>query len=324
MLAEMSILTTAGVLQGGIITPAARQSFVDDVVNLLRVGDRDSMFGSLPPALRFDGEPFLCQSFDVSPISAHAATFPTWHKVFIDVMFQAVANALDVDGAVPLSPVLDYTVPFAGLGLPRKTLDIQEFVVGMALVDPTFQMQLQYFFDVDVDDITPELLLDISLAVPVPTPPTVPVPPVGISPADLIFEVPVEFPPMQVPTLTTPLPPPLAFPGHLPVPAVGFVLCAVVEAVPKIFAILVAKALAGELIKALAAGPAGIVTFVAAVVVEAIASCLGVELRNLLTFLAGFVVYIERLVAMLAVVLVGSIFGEGQLVVLLAQALKLT
>lgn len=318
----MPILTSVGLLQGGLISDAARQRYVDDTNTLLLNGSGDFMMGSLPDPVLFPGVPFLSESFNVQPLEVHQATFPVWHKVFIDFMFQATANALDVDGSTPLAPICDFTAPFAKFGFPLRDITIPDFAVGMALPDPTFQAHLEFFFDVDPIEIPP-LLPDLLLAVPIPTPTIPPIPPIPPLPLDFAFDVPFGLSLPPFPDLILPPIPPVEFDVTLPLPVVGFLLCAVVKAVPAILAALIAEALTGKLIEALAEGPVGLVAFVAAVVLDAVLSCLGINLKNVLTFLAGFLVYIERLVAMLVVVLVGCIFGEGLLIQVVAKALRL-
>lgn len=321
----MPILTTAGVLQGGIISDAAKQSFVDDVIKILKFGNANSLVNALPQSLIFNGSNFLSVSFDANSLNEHVTRFPIWHKIFIDFMFQTTANILDIDGSMPLIPIVDYTLIFSGLGFPQRQLTLPEFAVGMGIVDPTFQAQLQFFFDVSLDDITPELLVELIAAIPLPSLPLPPLPNPGILPINIVSPfIIAQFPTFELPNFIIPSLPPFQFPDVLPLPIIGFILCAVIEAVPKIFGILIAKSLAGELLEALSNGPTGLIIFVATVVIDAIASCLGVELKNFITFLAGFIIYIERLTAMFIVVLIGCIFGEGQLVITAANALGLT
>jgi hypothetical protein len=320
----MPVLTSAGVLQGGLISDAARLSFVDDVVKILEIGSDNALAGSLPHSMNIVGSTFLSRNFAADSLEEHASRFPVWHKVFIDFMFQTTANALDIDGSMPLAPIVDYTAIFSGFGFPQRQVSLSEFAVGMMLVDPTFQTQLQFFFDVDVLDITPELLVDIAASIPIPSLPLPPIPQPGLNLVGSLPQFDPRFPSVDLSKLVVPTPPPLQFPNVLPLPVIGFVLCAVIEAVPKVLGLLIARAMAGDLIKALADGPVGLTVFVGAVVIDAVASCLGVQLRNLGTFLAAFIVYIERLTAMLAVVLIGCIFGEGQLIVTTANALGLT
>lgn len=324
----MPILTTVGLLQGGLISDAARQKFVDDTNTLLLNGNGDFLFGALPDAVIFEGNGFLSDSFNIQPITKHQQTFPVWHQIFIDKMYQDTANALDIDGSTPLAPVLDYTVPFAGFGFPLRDLTLPEFAAGMAIPDPTFQAQLQFFFDIDIGDLNLDLLLQLPTLIPPPLPPLPPFPALPPLPLDFSFDLPLGFdlPTPQIPNLVLPPIPPIGFDldiPTLPLPVIGFVLCAVVKAIPAIFAILLAKALAGELLTALSKGPVGLIIFVATVVIEAILSCLGINLKNVLTFLAGFLVYIKQLVLMLAVVLVGVVFGEGLLIQVAANAIGL-
>lgn len=321
----MPILTTVGLLQGGEISDASRGSFVDDVNTLLLNGSGGFLLGGLPDPAVFKGDGFLHTSFAVQPLQKHIETFPVWHQVFIDTMFRDVANALDVDGSTPLSPVLDYTLPFAAFGFPLKDLTLPQFAAGMAIPDPTFQTQFEFFFDVDPNDLTPQLLLDIAASIPLPSVPIPPIPPIPPLPADFAANIPnVGIPQLPMPNLQLPPIPPFAFNITLPLPAIGFLFCAVVKALPVIFATLLARAMGGELIEALSKGPPGLIGFVAAVVIDAILSCLGIELKNVLTFLAGFLVFVERLILMLVVVLLGVVFGEGLLIKVAAKALGLT
>ena len=320
----MPILTTAGVLQGDLISSTARAAFLTDTTTLMRAGTAGFMFGVVPAAFTFAGSSFIADSFDVGDLAAHEAMYPVWHRIFIDQMFQRVAIALDVDGSTPLSPIMDFTVPFAKLGLPQKSLSIDEFAAGMALVDPTFQTQLSYFCDVDPSIFTPTFIVELIASVPLPSLPTPPLPPIPFDVDSLAFDVPIGIPPVAIPPLIIPPIPPLPFDITLPTPIIGFDLCVVVKAIPIIFASLLAKALGGELIIALAKGPIGIVAFAAGIVFEAISACFGTDMKTAPSFIAGFLVFIERLVAMLLTVMVGVVFGEGLLVGVVASTLGLT
>ena len=74
---------------------------------------------------------------------------------------------------------------------------------------------------------------------------------------------------------------------------------------------------------AITKGPVGLITFVSSVVIGAISGCLGIVLSSVLTFTAGFLVYINRLVLMLIVLTVGMLFGQGLLVKLVATSIGL-
>lgn len=325
----MPILTHVGLLTDDKISDAARQSFVD-LVNVLLLNGSDNWFGgaaAAPPAASFGGNSFFGKQFDIQPIEKHRETFPVWHKVFIDTMYEGVANALNVDGRAPLLPILDPTVTFAPLNLKLKSLTIPDFAIGMALPPPA---QIEYFFDVSPDDLLlltpqiPDLLAKLPVGPPdIPMPPPLPgLPSFAIPPYGLI--IPIPFPP-AIPFVIPPIPPIPGIPNFLPLPfpVMGFLLCAIVKALPAIFAILIAKSIAGELITSLKDGPPGLIAFVAIVVIDAILSCLGINLKNVLTFLAGFLVFIEKLVLIIVTVLIGLIFGEGLLVQLVATAIGL-
>ena len=78
----MGIMTDVGVLEGGKITAAARQSFIDDVNSLLLNG-HDGSFFPTPDTLFFEGGPFLSTSFNVQPIEKHQETF----RWYLEVIF---------------------------------------------------------------------------------------------------------------------------------------------------------------------------------------------------------------------------------------------
>lgn len=320
----MPILTTAGVLQGDLISDTARAAFLSDTITLMRTGTAGFMFGMIPAALTFGASKFIADSFDVGALAAHQATYPMWHRIFIDQMFQRTAIALDIDGSTPLAPIMDFTVPFARFGFTPKQLDVMQFAAGMTLVDPTFQTQLSYFFDVDVSVFTPSFLVELLTSIPPPSVPGIPNVPLPFDASILTFDVPAGLPAVSLPQLIVPPNPPLEFPSPLPTPVIGFDMCVVVKAIPIVFASLLVRALGGELITALSRGPVGLVGFAASIVFDAVSSCFGIEMRSAPSFLAGFLVFVERLVAMLLTVVVGVVFGEGLLVGVVASTLGLT
>ena len=315
-------MTHVGLLQGGLISNEARQGYVDTVNLLLSNGTGDFLFGGLPDPVIVPGNAFFAESFAIEPIEKHQETFPVWHQIFIDTMFEKTAVAMDVNcGGGQLAPFGDPTVAFPDLKL-KAGIGIPDFLIKL----PLLPISLPDLFDIDVD-----FLADFTLNFPAGLlPPNIPIPAIPFLPPPSLpsiglptlpgIDLPFDLP--SLPTfLFSPAIPPIQFNITLPLPVLGFLLCAIIEAVPIIIARLLLDI--GGFIGALGKGPAGIILFVALIVLEVIGACLGIELKNVLTFLAGFLVYIEKLVLMLVVLLVGLIFGQGLLVKLVASAVGL-
>ena len=316
------VMTHVGLLQGGLVSNDARQSFVDLTNVLLANGTADFLFGGLPEPVVVPGNAFLAQSFNIKPIEKHAQTFPVWHQIFIDTMFEKTAVAMDVNcGGGQLAPFGDPTIAFPNLKL-RAGIGIPDFLIKLPLLPASLP---------DLFDISPEFLLEFTANFPAGLlPPNIPIPSIPFLPPPTLpaiglpaisgIDLPFDLPSMPS-FLFSPAIPPLSFNITLPLPILGFLLCAVIKSVP----IIIAKLLLdiGGFIGALDKGPAGIILFVAMIALEVIGACLGIELKNVLTFLAGFLVYVEKLVLMLIVLLVGMIFGQGLLVKLVATTIGL-
>lgn len=323
-------MTHVGLLQGGLVSNAARQSFVDTVNLLLVNGTGDFLFGGLPDPVIVPGNSFFAESFTIEPIEKHQETFPTWHQIFIDTMFEKTADAMDVNcGGGLLAPFGDPTIAFPDLKL-RSGIGIPDFLIKLPLLPITLP---------DLFEISPDFLLEFTTSFPTKLlPPNIPIPSIPFVPPPALPSI--QFPaipgiglPFDIQSLPTLLGAPPSIPGlpliippiqfniKLPLPLLGFLFCAIIEAIPIIIGRLLLDI--GGFIGALGKGPAGIILFVALIVLEVIGACLGIELKNVLTFLAGFLVYVEKLVLMLVVLLVGQIFGQGLLVKLVASTIGL-
>jgi len=322
----MGILTHVGLLEGDKITPAARQAFVDAVNLLLQNGTSNFLYGGLPSELKVPGSELLSKSFNITPIEKHQQTFPAWHQTFIDTMFEKTAVALDVEcGAGLIAPFGDPTVILPDLKL-KAGIGIPEFVILM----PGLPVTLPELFDIEIT--LPELIAEFSakVAIPnIPLPPFLPlpeIPPVNIPIPPFPLLPKWNIPAVQLYFNIPPIPPipPIPMPNwnfQLPLPILAFLFCAVITAIP----IIIAKLLLDPpgFLAAVAEGPVAIILFVLVIVLEVLGACLGIELKNVLTFLAGFLVYIEKLVLMLIVVIVGQIVGQGLLVQLVATSIGL-
>lgn len=319
------VMTHVGLLENGTISDEARQAFVDLTNLLIGNGTGDFLFGSLPSPIVVSGNSLLANAFNITPIEKHQETFPAWHKIFIDTMYEKTAVALDVNcGGGNLAPFGDPTVAFPDLKL-RAGVGIPDFLIGL----PALPVSLPDLFDID-----PDFLLDFTVNFPTALiPPNIPIPGIPFVPPPTLpaislptipgISLPFDLPSLPSFLFTPPIPPiNINLPSiTLPFPVLGFLLCAVIEAVP----IIIAKVLLDQagFLGALGKGPTGIIIFVALIVLEVIGACLGIELKNVLTFLAGFLVYIEKLVLMLIVLIVGLLFGQGLLVKLVAQVIGL-
>lgn len=133
------ILTGIGLIEGGKISDAGKKAFIEDVILLLTLGNRDGKtlvpIASLFPLPPVGGPPFSNLNiinpeleplfwFGPDPLAALQATTlldenstPFWHKIFIDILYTQTALALDLPGNTPLFPIFDVSAPF-GIDLP--------------------------------------------------------------------------------------------------------------------------------------------------------------------------------------------------------------
>lgn len=312
----MGILTDVGVLKNGAITPEAREAFVDSV-NTLLVNGHDGSFFPTPDNLYFSGTPLIGDSFNIKPIADHEAAFPTWHMVWIDVLFQETAKALDVDGATPLAPIMDPTI------LPAKIPDLK-LKADLTLPDILEKVLLPLpppgifeLFDIDLVadvDLVAELALQLPtlIAPPISLPsiPPLPLPTDFLKPSIPDLNLDISFRPPSIPPIF-PAIPPLHLPNLQLTNIVLVIGCFFQKIITTVIPLILADSL-GLVESLVSEGPAGLIIFISIKVLDAILSCLlGIELKNALSFLAAFIVYLARVVAMLAVVLVGLILGSG-------------
>lgn len=315
----MGILTDVGVLAGGKITPAAREKFIDDVNVLLLNGFDGKIFGIADiagdtPDLVFQGSEQLSGPFTLKPIEEHQKKFPTFHKFFIDILFEKTAVALDVPGATPLAPVFDPTVAFAALPL-KPGIGLPEILARLPVIAiPPSPFDL---FDIDITDVG--LLAELALKIPkpsIPMPPSLPLdlpgigdlaPPLIVPPSPDIQIVPPGLP--NIPSV-----PPLHLPNVKMYNIIAIVGCIFAAVIKAIVLIVTIKAL--EMVTALAEKAViGLIAFVAAELLINIIACLtGLNLKNALSFVAAFVVYLERVIGMICTDVVGLVLGSPGLI----------
>lgn len=133
------ILTGIGLLQGGKLSQAARDAFVNDVLKLLALGNASgktlipigSLFplppigGPLVPNLNpfapalepifwFGPDPFVALQ---APVLRDETQSPFWHQIFLDILFEQTAVAMDLPGNTPLFPIFDVSGAF-GIDMP--------------------------------------------------------------------------------------------------------------------------------------------------------------------------------------------------------------
>jgi hypothetical protein len=178
------ILTGAGLIQGGKLTKAAKDKYVDEVLGLLVTGNADGKGGSpstkifnslfpLPPipgpvipnVTTLQAEPVFW--FGPDPIAALMATQlkdpknnPFWHKIWPDLIYEKTAVALDANGSTPLFPIMDFSAVF-DIDLPFP-ITIPDLALKLNIMPP------------------PKLLLklaDLGIELKIPVPPIPPIPP---------------------------------------------------------------------------------------------------------------------------------------------------
>lgn len=319
----MGIMADVGVLDSpkGKITPEAREKFVDDVNLLLLNGFDGKLFGLVDiagdvPDLVFEGSNLLSDPFTLKPIEDHEAKFPTFHKFFIDTLFEKVAVALDVEGATPLAPIMDPTFIFPNfdLAIPFPEL-LVKLVTGFPPPPELVALGIPFdmtIFDVEIDDLD---IPAIVAAIPIPAPPIPPVPiPDLPGIPDLIpaFTVP---PIPSIPFPELPAIPPLHLPNLVLYNIIDIVLCIVLAIIEAIVKMVTIKAL--DMVTALSEKAViGLIAFVAAELLLNIIACLtGLQLKNALSFVAAFVVFLERVIGMVCTDVVGLVLGSPGLIV---------
>lgn len=136
------ILTKVGLLSGGKLTKEARDRYIAEVIGLLVTGNESGkggtpttqIFSSLVPLPPIPGptlvnvttlsaEPAFWFSPDplaavMTPIITNREKCPLWHSIFIDILYEKTAVALDVAGTTPLFPIFDVTAAFPNVNLP--------------------------------------------------------------------------------------------------------------------------------------------------------------------------------------------------------------
>lgn len=320
------IMTHVGLLDGGTLTPAARQSFVDETIGLLENGTSDFLFGGLPVDLQFQGNPALAEGFKRDSIDEHQAAFPRFHQVWLDEMYQQIAIQFDVPcGVGSLKPAfIDPTVLFpdlklkVGVGLPDLLVPPTPALVSIFDLDAAAALQ----FPLDLTAKLPTVVAELP-----PLPPIPPLPPVVIPPLPPVPELNVDIDAAVKFNASLNLPTIPPFPSldilPLPAPYLLFHNCVMIVGIPLIIGLLIAEgpnfpiALADSF-------PIGIILLVLGVVLAAIGTCLGVKLSGqLLSFVAAFLVFLKKLILMLIVLIVGLLLGQGLISKLVASGIGL-
>lgn len=186
------ILTTIGLLDGGKLTKKAGDKYFQEVTALLIRGNADGkgmpdVLTALFPIPPTDPTPPILNVttlkpekvfwFDPDPFAALQANHikdrknaEVLHAIFLDLLFEKTAIAMDLNGATPFAPILDYSSIFIDFPFPPKFPD--DFLpklpeLGIKLPDLTI----------------PVLMAKLGIKFPPPIPPfTIPFPPPGIPP----------------------------------------------------------------------------------------------------------------------------------------------
>lgn len=203
------ILTGVGLIEGGKLSKAAKDKYVLEVTSLLATGNANGQGGSpstkmfnslfpLPPmpgpvipnVTTLEAEPVFW--FKPDPIAAlmtaqmqDPKNNPFWHKIWVDLIYEKTAVAMDIAGATPLFPILDYSAVF-DIDLPFP-ITPPELAVKLNILPP------------------PKLLIKLAA---IPLIPALPLPPIPPIPPDFgfpDFAVPgVPFPGLDIGMLDLP------------------------------------------------------------------------------------------------------------------------
>lgn len=162
------ILTHVGLLKDGKISQKAKDRFIDSVVAVVAGGNNN---GKMPGVIPIDpslptfldlvgvgmppspaGVKFLNFStfkmedqfwFDPDPVLAVLYTdmkniekYQPWHSVWIDTLYEGMANALDVVGNTPFFPLIDWTFAFPGISIPLNLgLQFVSYMLNLPTLD---------------------------------------------------------------------------------------------------------------------------------------------------------------------------------------------
>lgn len=193
------ILTGVGLLAGGKLTQSAKDTYLAEVLGLLATGNANGkggtpttkIFNALVPLPPVPGPPIPNLTtlsiedafwFGPDPLAALMATqlqdptkCPIWHSIFIDLLYETTAVALDANGSTPLFPLFDVSVAFPNITIfpiPLPDLAIQANILPLPqlmlkLAGLGIQVQLP---TIPIPPIPPKLP---SLALQLPIPPLI-------------------------------------------------------------------------------------------------------------------------------------------------------
>lgn len=289
------ILTSVGLIEGGKLTKAAKESYKKEVLALLLTGNADGKGGSpatkifstlapLPPipgpnvvnVTTLQSEPIFW--FGPDPLAALMADTlteekcPIWHTIFPDLLYEKTAVALDMNGATPLFPVFDVSFPF-GFDMPIP-FTLPDLLAKLVVKTPDLTL--------------PALTIKLSTLLKLPpTPPSIPIPPIPPSLPDAVLKLPI--PPLALLDLCI---------GLIKLP---FDLLLKLVLPPKIDIILKLPDL-----------PKLVLGFAFDIVVDLLKS-LNLMLTVPKLFVASLLIYIKDIVAMVCVDIVGSLVGAGNI-----------
>jgi hypothetical protein len=280
------ILTAIGLLEGGKLTPKAKDAYKKEVLGLLATGNIEGKGGSpstkifnsivpLPPisgpeifnVTTLQSEPLFW--FGPDPLALLMAEnlteeqCPIWHTIFVDLLYEKTAVALDMPGTTPLAPVFDVSFAFGIDALP------------IPFTPPDLALKL---------GITPvELLLKLPSLIKVSLP-KIPIPPIPPPLPDLVLQLPI--PPLALLDLCIGL-------IKLPFDLLLNLL------VPKLSLVLDLPGL-----------PKIVLELAMTIVIDLLKS-LNLMLIVPKLFIASILIYIKNIVAIVCVDIVGSILGAG-------------
>lgn len=287
------ILTGVGLLEGGKLSKAGRDAYIDEVVGLLVTGNENGKGGifstkifntlvplppipgpAIPNVTTLETEPvFWFKPDPLAAILAEQLKNPTpgsfWHIIFPDILYSSTAAALDANGSTPLFPIFDVTCAFPDLkGFP---ILLPELAIKSNLM-PLPRLMAK--------------LADLGIELKVPVPPIPPIPPS------------LPFPDFSLPGIPFPGLPSLALPdlllGLIKLP---FDLIIKLVAPPNLSLVLDLPGL-----------PKNIFGLAFDIFLKLIEPLLLIVPK---VFLASLLIYLKNIVAMVCVDVVGMLVGAG-------------
>lgn len=289
------ILTRLGVLdEGGQLSADARQQFINDTTTVMAAGSgaaagflsEDNPIGGLAWGALIGAA--LAAGFNIDPETGssystdqHRDNFSAFHTIHVDIIFQGLANMMDIEPATPIAPVMDPAAFAEAVGLPVKEVDFDtamDFLLSGGTNVGTYPDIIE--FDPS-EPPTP----------PVPTVPTIPSLPEMPTPGDFGLQ------------------------ASPPSPNIVETITAMFEAVVEVLSMAADPAFGAELVAKLTSeGITGAFDFILGLLADLwyLILLLFEFLASMVSLIAAFVVHIKNIVAMLLVAIIALVLGSGE------------